>query len=238
MPSLEKAILTNVTTGQRIPVFFNPEEYAVDTGVNYAQTPVPGSSGPVLQFVGGGADTLAMELLVDTHESHREGSRVLNQAGDDVRGLTTRITDLMKVDASTHAPPFVLFTWASLSFRCVLARVTQSFVLFRADGTPVRARLAVTFTELTDLDQEPREVKRETADYSRIHTVLQGETISSIAAATYGDPTLWRPIALHNELDDPRELAAGSRLAVPALPYRDPETGELFEAAEAEDMAV
>jgi hypothetical protein len=226
--ALEKATITNTVSGDRIPVLFNPTEYQVSRDVTWSQAAIPGLSAPLLQFAHGGLQTLEMELLVDTYEEHRDGSRALNRAGEDVRNLTRKIVDLMAIDASTHAPPVLLFTWASLSFTCVLGRVTQHFLMFLPDGTPVRARLQVSFTEFRNVELEAKEVKRETADYSKRRVVGQAETLSAIAADVYGDPGMWRPIALRNEIDDVRDLPAGLELLIPPLPFRDPDTGETF----------
>lgn len=228
--ALEKAIITNTNAVPRenIEVMFNPEEYSLSKDNDFAQVGVPGLSAPLLQFVHGNMATLEMELLLDTYEEHRANNRVLNQAGDDVRKLTGKITDLMNIDPSTHAPPVLIFAWASLTFTCVLARANQRFIMFLPDGTPVRARLQVTFNEFTNVDLEAKEIKRETVDYSRIHTVMQGETLSAIAWQVYGNPRLWRPIALRNALDDPRQLTVGQQVVVPHLPYRDPDTGEVY----------
>lgn len=224
--ALEKAVITNTVTGERVAAQFNPEEYSIARDVNYAQAAVPGLSAPLLQFAHGNMQTLEMELLVDSYEAHT-GAGGANAAGDDVRPLVRRITDLMNVEPTTHAPPVLLFTWGTLTFTCVLARAAQRFVMFRPDGTPVRARVQVTFNEFRNGDLEAREVKRETADYSKLHVVAQGETLSAIAARVYDDPAAWRPIAVHNGIDDPRALAIGQRLLVPSLPFRDPETGEV-----------
>src|SRR3954463_9416477 len=112
--ALEKALLTNTATNERIPVMFNPEEYTLQREVNYAQAAIPGLSAPLVQFVHGNQQTLQMELFLDTYEEHRDGDRVVNRAGEDVRKLTRKITDLMSIEPSLHAPPVVLFTWASL----------------------------------------------------------------------------------------------------------------------------
>ena len=226
--SLEKALIINTVKNEKIPVMFNPEEYTVNRDINYAQTAVPGLSAPIIQFVHGNAETLEMELFLDTYESHKESNRTLNKAGADVRTLVRSVTNLMTIEPSTHAPPVLLFTWASLSFTCVLTRATQHYIMFLPDGTPVRARVQVTFSEFRNVDLEAKEIKRETADYSKLHMVRQGESLTTIAAAEYGDPRLWRPIALRNLIDDPRTLEAGTRLLVPQLPFRDPATGEVY----------
>jgi nucleoid-associated protein YgaU len=167
-----------------------------------------------------------MELFLDTYEAHREGSRVLNKAGDDVRGFTDTITQFLW-DPTLHAPPVLLFTWSSLAFVCVLARVSQRFIMFLPSGTPVRARLQVTFNEFSDPTAMAMELKNETADYTKLHVVTEGETLSGIAGRLYDNPALWRPIALVNAIDDPRDLAVGRQLVIPRLPFRDPETGEV-----------
>jgi nucleoid-associated protein YgaU len=222
--ALEHATVTNTVTGLVVPVQFNPEEYAISKEVTYAQSAIPGVSGPLLQFVHGNMSTLEMDLLLDTLESHRSGGRVVNQAGDDVRVLVKRITDLMAIDSSTHAPPVLLFTWGSLTFTCVLARANQKFQMFSSTGVPVRARVQVTFNEFRNIELEAKEIKRQTADYTKRRVVGQGETLSAIAADVYGDPSLWRPLAVVNEIDDPRTPAAGLELVVPRLPFTDPQT--------------
>jgi nucleoid-associated protein YgaU len=218
---LEKALITKVQPpdpANKIHVMFNPEEYTLNKDINYARIGVPGLSSPVLQFVHGNLQTLEMELFLDTYEAHT-----------DVRLLTKRITELLTIDPQTHAPPVLIFTWSSLSFICVLAKVSQRFVMFLPDGTPVRARLQVTFDEFADPLLQAMAQKNQTADYTKLHVVAEGETLSGIAGRLYDDPTLWRPIALVNALEDPRLLAVGQQLVVPRLPFRDPETGEVIQ---------
>lgn len=223
--ALERAeIRPIIPEGAPIRVWLNPEEYTINQGVNYAQTGVPGLSGPIIQFVNGNLQTLEMELLVDTYDTEEQLS-----AKQDARELTDQITSLMAPHPETHAPPILLYTWGSLTVRCVLASVSHRFTMFRPDGIPVRARLQVTFNKFTNAELEPREIKRETADYSKQYLVGQNETLSAIAARLYGDPALWRPIALRNGLSDPRRLPMGSMLIVPQLPFVDALTGEVYE---------
>jgi nucleoid-associated protein YgaU len=160
-----------------------------------------------------------MELFFDTWDSP-------NLPKQDVRDETNRVIRLMEIDPQLHAPPIVKVSWASLQFRGVLARASQRFILFTNDGVPVRARLTVTFNEYVDAEREGKEVNRQTADFTKLHEVTQGETLAGIATKHYGSPMPWRAIALANGLDDPRGLFAGQRLRVPSLPFRDPETGE------------
>lgn len=224
--ALEKAEITNSISGDTVAVMFNPEEYTLSKNINYAEAAVPGLRSPLLQFVHGQVQTLEMELLLDTYEAHGEGPRRV-AAGTDVRTLVGQVTGLMAIDETTHAPPPLVFTWGSLSFTCLLTRVSEQYVMFLQSGIPVRARLQVSFSEFTNPERESKEVKRQTANYAKVHLVNAGDTLAGIATVHYENPELWRPIAVANELDDPRSIAVGQSLRVPSLPFTDPDTGEL-----------
>jgi LysM repeat protein len=213
---LEKLQITIEHTGQVVRAMFNPEEYSLSKDNNYASQAIPGLSGPILQFVAGNQRTLDMELFFDTTADRT-----------DVRSFTSKVTDLLKIDAELHAPPVLLVSWGSLSLRCVLGRVSQKFLQFLEDGRPVRARLTVTFNEFLDPEREAKEVNRQTADFTKVHVTGRGETLEGIAARYYQNPFAWRAIALANDIDDPFNLEPGFELQIPSLPFRDPETGEV-----------
>jgi hypothetical protein len=228
--ALEIANLTNIDTGERIEVLFNPDEYSLNKDISYAQAAVPGLSSPLLQFVHGNLRTLDMELQFDSLEQHTHSSRVVNAARSDVRDLTQKVVDLMAINPETHAPPVVLFVWGGLTFTGVLAKVNQRFTMFMESGIPVRARLQVSFQEYKTAEQEIKEVRRQTSDYTRRHRLGHGETLGQVAGVYYGNPALWRPIAIANGIDDPRRPPTALQLDVPKLPFRDPESGRLFTA--------
>ncbi|WP_328432575.1 CIS tube protein [Streptomyces sp. NBC_00453] len=228
---LERATLTNLVNGDQIQVLFNPEEYTVNRETNFAQLAVPGLSAPVVQFVHGQAQTLEMELFLDSLAANRQAV-----AGSDVRLLVHRVTGLMDIDPTLHAPPPVLFTWGSFTFTSVLSRVSQRFVMFLPSGVPVRARLAVTFSEFRNTESEARELKRQTSDFTKVHMTAEGDTLPLIAWREYGSAACWRPIALCNALDDPRRLTPGVPLVLPRLPYVDRATGEVHDVPAAETL--
>ncbi len=217
MPSLAKAKILIEATGEQFEVMFNPEEYTLNKDNNFAAQNIPGLSGPLLQFVHGNLRTLDMELFFDTFEQHR-----------DVREQTNKITGLLDINKDLHAPPIVRVSWASLQFRGVLAKASQKFILFLPDGRPVRARLTCTFNEFLDPTREAKEVDRQTSNFTKVHAVMDGETLSAIAGRFYDDPQQWRPIAIANEITNPRDLVTGELLTIPALPFVDPESGEVL----------
>ncbi|MBT1090316.1 LysM peptidoglycan-binding domain-containing protein [Streptomyces sp. Tu102] len=210
----------NAVSARTVTVDYNPEEFSVAKDNNFAVQGVPGLPSPVVQFVSGNQRTLEVELFFDTYDTKELPKR-------DVRLLTEQVTGLMELDAELHAPPVLVVAMAGFRFTCVLSRAQQRFLLLMPDGTPVRARVNCTFIEYKEPARAAVEANLQTADYTKVHTVLPGETLSSIAADRYDDPALWRPLALANGLADPRDLRPGQSLLVPALPYTDPRTLEV-----------
>ena len=102
---------------------------------------------------------------------------------------------------------------ASTTEKGVLSAVSQSYSLFRPDGTPVRATLGCTFTEL---DRGAQRLARRTAAVARLRVVCLGDTLQGIAAEVYGDARRWRDIALLNDITNPRALVPGRVLRLPA----------------------
>src|SRR4029450_7321997 len=113
----------------------------------FAVHAIPGLGAPLLQFVNGNLRSLEMELFFDTYDTP-------SAAKKDVRAETDKLMHLMEIDSELHAPPVLKVSWASLQFTCVLVKATQKFIMFTDDGTPVRARLNVTFNEFVDAEQE------------------------------------------------------------------------------------
>ncbi|HEX2095361.1 MAG TPA: LysM peptidoglycan-binding domain-containing protein [Longimicrobiaceae bacterium] len=203
--ALAKATIT--PKGERpIRVLFNPTQYSLDQANTLAEVGVPGLSAPILQYVRGNGRTLSMELFFDTYEER-----------SDVREHTDRIYGLLNIRGPLHRPPVCTFTWGSFSFQCVLERVGGRFTLFLPSGRPVRATLSVSFKEFVEVEVLVRNPPTESADHAKTYVVRRGDTLSSIAAAEYGDPAAWRPIAEANRIANPRLLAPGTRLALPAV---------------------
>jgi nucleoid-associated protein YgaU len=50
----------------------------------------------------------------------------------------------------------------------------------------------------------------------RTHTVVEGDSLQSIAYAEYGNPGLWRAVAEVNGIDDPMRPPTGASLLLPS----------------------
>jgi nucleoid-associated protein YgaU len=206
--ALMKAVIinTDALVPLTIPVMFNPPEYQLEKTNQFADIHIPGLGSSLLQFVQGNAETLTMDLFFDTTDS-----------GEDVRTATELIVGFTAVNSETHAPPRLLFLWGSLAFPCILESVRQQFDFFDTQGRPLRARLTVTLKGYDTIESLLAAIPLLSADRTKRHVFVQGETLQAIAAAEYGDPRQWRPIAQASGIDNPLTIRPGQPLTIPVL---------------------
>lgn len=219
-PALKKATIT-VLDGERrnevITVLFNPTEYTFDRSNSYRATPVPGLGAPLLQFVNGESDQLSMDLFLDDYTDPR-GPTSLQQRENDPLGKRLRdLTALLEIDRTLHAPPPVRFNWGPMEFTAVIERIGRKVTMFHPDGAPARVTLSITFKEYRTLRELVEEPRRESSDKTRRRVVLGRESLWLIAAREYDDAGEWVRIAEANDLDDPRQVAAGDWLELPPI---------------------
>lgn len=213
-------------TGQRltqgkIPALFNPSEISKSKSSRWEQQHSVGQSGRTTakieqEFRSVEAENFTIELFFDTYES-RAASLIPGGQASDVRRYTDQIARLVDVEVNLHRPPVCDLRWGVFDiFTGVLIQVQQRFSLFLSDGTPVRATMSCTFTEVgTQAKAKANELH--SADVAKKRTVRRYDTLQSLAADEYGDPALWRPIATANGIVNPLNLAPGTILTIPRL---------------------
>jgi hypothetical protein len=211
---LERISIQNLDTQERFFVLFNPSEYTLEDASHWADQDKMGQK-PELHYTGGDRKKLTMELFFDTYE-----------ARTDVRQHTQKIAGLLVFNKEKHRPPKVELSWgptppggayAEFPFVGVLETLKQQFVLFLADGTPVRAKLSVAFLEFTLPEEELQKNEPHSPDLTKLYVVKVRDTASAIAALFYQDPSKWRHIATANNIDTPRALTPGSVLRIPKI---------------------
>lgn len=209
--------ITKDSVAEHLSLMFNPTEYSLEQLNQISETHIPGLDSPVLQFVHGQGRTLTMQLFIDTTEPKQ-----LDDAPcTDARLFVGKISDLMKVQGESHAPPLCRVDWGSLRFIGVLAQAKARYLLFNYKGEALRATVDVTFKEYRPIGVQLTDPPRSSPDRTKVRPLRQGETLSALAAQEYGDPGQWRLIARRNRITDPRRLAPGTLLVIPPVPAEE-----------------
>ncbi len=203
-----------------IEVLFNPNEYTIEERNLWDDKKRRRGRTTKLQFMGGERKTLTMELFFDTYE---------NNENKDVRVHTGKVTNLMKIMTTPNKdrPPICKIMWGDdpegesqtndFPFRGILEQVRQQFTMFDSNGTPVRAKLNVTFKEYQLPESEVKHRRVRGSYVAAAYTIKAGNTLGSIATRFLDAPKNWRLIAKHNNLDDPRRIETGVILQIPQI---------------------
>ncbi len=190
-----------------IPLCFNPTEYVLAKQNTFHEVPMPGLNASPIQFVRGTSEKLTFEAMVDT--------------SDDMSNVRTKYVDpirkLAAIHGELHAPPVIKFVWEHFRFVGVIESLNVTFTLFSDSGFPVRAKLNFTVKEYTTVAEQKALAQKKSPDLERTYVVRKGDTLSEIAAQSYGDPNHWREIARANRIADPRTLEPGLVLSIPRL---------------------
>lgn len=193
---------------------FNPDKLMFNKSVNWQKQGAAQRDVPELQFTNAEPRTLNLDLLFDTYDTP-------DVKKTDVREYTKKLFHLTTVEnhGDKHRPPVCRLAWGAVGvfFQGVLERLEQQFTLFMEDGTPVRSTSKCTFKEWITNYEDLNKQALESSDIVKTRTLKRGETLSSIAAEEYRNPTLWRLIAQENGIDDPRGVAPGTKVLIPTF---------------------
>jgi nucleoid-associated protein YgaU len=200
-----------IPPGVPINFAFNPEGYTVITKAHWERSPQPASPAPP-QFKGVEAPSLDVKILLDAFAVPPVPPTVTIEL---LKQLVLP-TALSKADGGATAP-IVMFGWGSniILDQAVVTQISVAYERFLL-GVPVRATATVRlegvplpaplgFTNPTSGGLATR----------RTRTVVEGDTLASIAYQEYKDPNKWRALAEANNIDDPMRVKPGTVLIVP-----------------------
>jgi LysM repeat protein len=213
MPDQKAEIFQVSNTANKVVCQFNPKDYSISKSVKWVYRTADGKNVGDPEFAGGEAQDFTVEIMFDTTDT-----------GSDVRSKYTALLKMAEVDTSAldattgkGEPPECKFQWGTyLSFTGVIKSISQNFTLFKSDGTPLRARVKVTFAETAANTAGQNPTTR--TESRKVWVVKEGETLPWIAYQEYGAASHWRHIAETNDLNNPMELRPGQVLKLVPLP--------------------
>ena len=197
----------------RIPFQFNPKELSIQKSAKWERKPARGAktAGPP-EFTGADPCKLTLEVFFDATDAM--DSSVVTLVDQLFSCCVPTDESLGQKKAS---PPLVVLHWGKVtSFAAFVTSVQAKYTLFTPDGTPIRAICSVALEEMPGDPLKQNPTSGALAARS-LHTLVAGDSLASIAYREYGDPTLWRPLAAFNDIDDPLRLRLGASLLIPTV---------------------
>ena len=240
---MERVAFIVERTGERIDCLLNPDTVVVRrsaglrtrrsagglvTGTRLADDP--------LLATGGGRTEIELELLFDATIAGEDALPSGN-----VQDLTRQLWDLSENaigDDDYGLPREVRFVWGKTwNVLALVAAVAERFERFTMTGVPERswlhlrlARVGEPIVPRADAPEAapeaeapgPMTIPEVPEDQLTFHEVVGGddepaERLDEIAARYYGEPALWRAIAVYNSVADPLQVPPPRVLRIPPI---------------------
>lgn len=210
--NLNPAKITNLNTSEIVNFMFNPFEFTISKTNSWSNRPVTGINVPLVSFTNGGAQSLTLNLYFDTTRSP-----------SNVRAFTAPLWNMMMIDPNTidtntgkGQPPQVAFEWGGLYFKAIITTMSENFVLFGADGVPLRSKVTITLQQYIDESDLPPQIQEQLANEQAQSTqqMQEGDRMDNVATQNGQEPQSYRQISEQNNIDNPQRVPTGTQLSV------------------------
>lgn len=117
-----------------------------------------------------------------------------------------------------HRPNFVKVQWGqNITFNGVLDSIDISYTLFKPDGSPLRAKISLSFSQYISPETVTMVDAPQSPDLTHIVTVSEGMSLPQLCLQTWNDDSLYIQVAEFNGLNKFRNLNGISKLIFPPV---------------------
>lgn len=196
-----------------IKLFINPDNYSRNSTINYKDVNVIADSKKSLVFAGMGTDKLNLNKLII------DGTGIVPLGG--YANADAYIEALRNVvyqfNGGMHQAGFIMVTWGKLKFIGVCKSFNINYVMFKPDGTTLRAFIDISFESSVDLKTKAKIAGLQSPDLTHIRSVKAGDTLPLMTFRIYGDSSYYLEVARINKLRNIHALKPGDQIYFPPL---------------------
>jgi hypothetical protein len=194
---------------------FNPSELSLSKSTSWIWTPaVSSEDGGQPEFQGADPHSLSLQIFLDSTAD--PGASTVRESVE-LLFSCLEVTE-PSISAKAPSPPWVRFHWgtfATVGFVAYVRDLAASYTVFSSSGNPIRATCRLTLQEIPQ--RTPGQNPTSGALTARkLHRLVAGDTLQSLAWREYGNVAAWRTLAEVNDIDDPMRLTLGTELLLPA----------------------
>lgn len=205
-------------TGDQFTVMVNPNSYNDEKGIRYSEEKAM-ESGNTPTYQGYDDELMHFEFTLDTTGALIDWKDSAAIAA--MKPLSKLVENLEKTvygyNGTTHEPPFLKIMWGTLNYKGRLKKLNIEYILFNAEGQPIRAKIKLDIVKYVAQKTQNREKNRSSPDLSHLVTVKAGDTLPMICLEIYKSAAYCAEVARVNNLTGFRNIAPGMQLLFPPL---------------------
>ncbi len=123
-----------------------------------------------------------------------------------------------QVNGDIHVPNYLKVIWGkNFTFPCKLKSLKIDYLLFKSDGSPLRAKIAASFKYFENAETRAKKRKLSSPDLTHQRTIKAGDSLPAMCQDIYGDTKYCIQVAQVNNLVNFRRLTPGQRIIFPKL---------------------
>jgi hypothetical protein len=155
-------------------------------------------------------ETVSFELMLDN-------TGIVPGSQDVTQTLNWLETNLASYDGEAHTTRYAKLNWGYLNMTGQLQSMDVDLLMFNQDGSPVRAKVFLSFEGVFEGGATTAQNRRSSPDLSRVRLIKDGDTLPAICNEVYKDPSLYIQVAEVNGLSNLIRLTPGDTIYLPPL---------------------
>lgn len=202
----------NAFPGDPYSFMINPDTVKLQRSIEYNEQQAPATSSASQKYKSTPSDKLNFDIVIDCTGIVDAQRTTMS---DEITALETII---YTYNGTIHRPNFVKIQWgSSLTFKGVLTSFDISYTLFKSDGSPLRAKISLAFSQYVSAKTETKITAPQSPDLSHIVNVTEGKTLPQLCLQVWNDESLYIPVAKFNKLNKFRDISRIRSLVFPPI---------------------
>lgn len=198
--------------GRPYTVMINPDSIKRNRNIEYNEEQAPDSSSGSQKYKKTPSDGLSFDIVIDCT------GIVDSKRTDMAKEMNALEKIVFNYNGKIHRPNFVMIQWGkSMTFKGVLKSIDTSYTLFKPDGSPLRAKVSMSFSEYLSPKDVAKKDGETSPDISHLIEVEEGNTLPQLCMEVWNNEFLYIPVAKYNGLNKFRHLKGGKKLIFPPV---------------------
>lgn len=198
----------------------NPEKYSFKYKIELNKDQPQGTSAAAPQYVRTLPEDIDLEFVFDRTGVFNNTMPSSSNEEEDA-GIMGEIDHFKKVvfdyNGDNHKPNYLIITWGTLLFKCMLSEMDITYKLFKPDGTPLRALVRAKFKGFVEDVLRVAKEDNNSPDLTHVRMVKEGDTLPLMTFRIYGDSKYYLEVARANKIRNFRSLQVGQEIFFPPL---------------------
>lgn len=198
--------------GKAYKVMINPESIKWHRSIDYNKEAPLGSNAPSQTYNHSPIENLSFDIIIDC-TGIVDKKRTI---------MSVEIAAIEKIiytyNGDIHRPNYVIVQWGeNLIFKSVLLTFNTTYTLFKPDGSPLRAKISLSFGKYTSAKDVKKKNCEKSPDVTHLVDVEDGNSLPQLCDKVWNDQSYYVQLAKFNGLNKFRHLKGGKQLIFPPI---------------------